>query len=126
MIKSNKLNTKDIRLLQVLPHLDSGGLVSGAIEIASYMKLKGSKNVVLSAGGYREKDLKRINCDLEILPVDSKNPITIFRNIKRIINIAKKYNINLIHVRSRAPAWSAYLASKELNIPLITTFHGTD
>ena len=121
----SKFNTKDIRLLQVLPHLGSGGLVSGAIEIASYLKSKGGISLVLSSGGYREKDLNRTNCCLEFLPVDSKNPFIIIKNINKIVDIAKKYRINIIHARSRAPAWSAYLASKKLKIPFITTFHGT-
>ena len=92
----SKFNTKDIRLLQVLPHLGSGGLVSGAIEIASYLKSKGGVSLVLSSGGYREKDLNRTNCYLEFLPVDSKNPFIIIKNINKIVDIAKKYRINII------------------------------
>ena len=121
----NKFNTKGIRLLQVLPHLGSGGLVSGAIEIANYVQSKGGLCVVLSSGGYREKDLRRTKCQLEFLPVDSKNPITILKNKKKILEIVNKYKINIIHARSRAPAWSCYLASKKINIAFVTTFHGT-
>ena len=59
------------------------------------------------------------------LPVDTKNPFSIYKNKKRLIKLIKKYNVNIIHARSRAPAWSAYWASKVTEIPFITTFHGT-
>ncbi len=62
---------------------------------------------------------------LEKLPVHSKNIFTILNNKKKLIDLAIKYNIQLIHARSRAPAWSAYFAAKELNLPFVTTFHGT-
>ena len=125
MIFSNYFNTKDIKLMQVLPHLGSGGLVSGAIEIAEYIQSQGGSCVVVSSGGYREKDLRRTKCILEFLPVDTKNPFNILRNKKKIIYLIKRHNINLIHARSRAPAWSAYMAADKLKVPFITTFHGT-
>ena len=62
---------------------------------------------------------------MEKLPVHSKNIFTILNNKKKLIDLAIKYNIHLIHARSRAPAWSAYFAAKELNLPFVTTFHGT-
>ena len=59
------------------------------------------------------------------IPVHSKNPLTIIINIFRIIKIVKKNNINIIHARSRAPAWSCYFVAKIAKIKFITTFHGT-
>jgi len=125
MNRSNKINTKQINLLQVLPHLNSGGMVSGAIEIANFLKSKGGKSIVASSGGYREIEIKKNDCISINLPLDRKNPFSIYKNKKKIINIIKKYNINIVHARSRAPAWSAYLASKESDTAFITTFHGT-
>ncbi len=111
--------------MQVLPHLNSGGLVSGAVEVAKALYDNNCKSVVVSSGGFKENELQRYNTILEKLPVHSKNIFTILRNKKRIIDLAIKHNISLIHVRSRAPAWSAYWAAKELNLPFVTTFHGT-
>ena len=125
MIKRNKINTKKIAVMQVLPHLNSGGLVSGAVEVARELNNNNFKSVVVSSGGYKENELLRYNSLLEILPVHSKNIFSILRNKKKIIELAIKHNISLIHVRSRAPAWSAYWAAKELNLPFVTTFHGT-
>ncbi len=125
MIKRNKKNTKQIAVMQVLPHLNSGGLVSGAVEIANELFNCNYKSVVVSSGGYKENELLRCNSIIEKLPVHSKNIFMILQNKRRIVNLAIKYNISLIHARSRAPAWSAYWAAKELNLPFVTTFHGT-
>ena len=120
-----KINTKQIAVMQVLPHLNSGGLVSGAVEVAKELVNYGFKSIVVSSGGYKENEILRNSSILEVLPVHSKNIFTIFNNKKKLIDLAIKYNIHLIHARSRAPAWSAYFAAKELNLPFVTTFHGT-
>ena len=119
------MNTKQISLLQVLPHLNSGGMVSGAIEVSNFLKKKGGNSIIVSSGGYREKEVLRNDGVFIDLPVDTKNPFSIYKNKKRLIKLIKKYNVNIIHARSRAPAWSAYWASKVSEIPFITTFHGT-
>ncbi len=121
----NKINTKEIRLLQVLPHLNSGGMVSGAIEVSNYLKKKGGNSIIVSSGGYREQEVLRNNASLIHLPVETKNPYLIYLNKNRLIKIIKQYNINIIHARSRAPAWSSYWASKSTKTHFITTFHGT-
>ena len=120
-----KINTKQIAIMQVLPHLNSGGLVSGAVEVAKELVNSNFKSLIVSSGGYRENEIHRHNSILEKLPVHSKNIFTILSNKKKLIELAMKYNIHLIHARSRAPAWSAYFAAKELKVPFITTFHGT-
>ena len=125
MIKRIKKNTKKIAVMQVLPHLNSGGLVSGAVEVARELNNNNYKSVVVSSGGYKENELLRYNSILEKLPVHSKNIVIILQNKKKIIELAVKHNISLIHARSRAPAWSAYWAAKEINLPFVTTFHGT-
>ena len=120
-----KINTKQKAVMQVLPHLNSGGLVSGAVEVAKELVNSNFKSLVVSSGGYKENEIIRNNSILEKLPVHSKNIFTILNNKKKLIDLAIKYNIHLIHARSRAPAWSAYFAAKELNLPFVTTFHGT-
>ena len=120
-----KINTKKIAIMQVLPHLNSGGLVTGAVEIAKELVNSNFISLVVSSGGYKENEILRNDSILEKLPVHSKNILTNKKNKKKIIDLAIKYNIDLIHARSRAPAWSAYFAAKELNLPFVTTFHGT-
>ena len=118
-------NKNNISVLQVLPHLNSGGLVSGAVEVATALNKENINSLVASSGGYKENELIRANASIEKIPADSKNIFTIIENKKRLIKLIKKYNVNIIHARSRAPAWSSYWAAKELNIPFVTTFHGT-
>jgi glycosyltransferase involved in cell wall biosynthesis len=119
------VDNKNYRVLQVLPHLNSGGLVSGAVEISNALQKSGHFSFVASNGGRREREITREGSQILFLPLASKNPITIFRNIYRLSKIIKKHKINIIHARSRAPAWSAYFAAKKTGIPFITTFHGT-
>ena len=119
------VDIKNYRVLQVLPHLNSGGLVSGAIEISNALQKSGNFSIVASDGGRREREIIREGGKILQLPLASKNPIIIYRNIYRLSKIIKKNKINIIHARSRAPAWSAYFAAKRMNIPFITTFHGT-
>ena len=116
---------KKYSVLQVLPHLNSGGLVSGAIEISLSLINNNFNSYVLTKGGRREREIVRGGGILLKIDVASKNPIVMFKNIYKIIKIIKDYKIDIIHTRSRAPAWSAYFAAKKMNIPFITTFHGT-
>ena len=81
MSNLNKMNTKQISLLQVLPHLNSGGMVSGAIEVSNFLK-KGGNSIIVSSGGYREKEVLRNEVFLIDLPVDTKNPFS-FIKIKK-------------------------------------------
>ena len=119
------LDIKNYSVLQVLPHLNSGGLVSGAVEISGALQKAGMISYVASAGGRREREITRAGAKVIILSLESKNPIIIFLNVYKLSKIIKKHKINIIHARSRAPAWSAYFAAKKMGIPFVTTFHGT-
>ena len=70
----NKINTKQISLLQVLPHLNSGGLVSGAIEISNFLKQTGGNSIIVSSGGYRENEALRNNAILINFTFRNKKP----------------------------------------------------
>lgn len=58
------------------------------------------------------------------LPLDSKNPFQLWKNVELLARLIREKNIHLVHARSRAPAWSAYLACKRTGVPFLTTFHG--
>ena len=118
-------DNKKYSVLQVLPHLSSGGLVSGAIEISEALVKNNFNSFVLSEGGRRAREIERTGGTLLNLNVGSKNPFIIYKNIFRLLRIIKKYDIDIIHARSRAPAWSSYYAAKKASIPFVTTFHGT-
>ena len=119
------LDIKNYSVLQVLPHLNSGGLVSGAIEVSEALQKSGMRSFVASEGGRREREITRRGGKVFNFSLGSKNPLIIFLNIYKLSRIIKKYKINIIHARSRAPAWSAYFAAKKMGIPFVATFHGT-
>lgn len=118
-------DSKQKVILQIIPSLESGGVERGTIDIAKALKNQNFLPIVISSGGVLTYDLKEAKIHHFELSVKSKNPLTIFSNIKKIAQIINEYKVNLVHVRSRAPMWSAYYACKETKTKLISTIHGT-
>lgn len=118
-------NYKQKVILQIIPSLESGGVERGTIDIAKSLKKQDFYPMVISSGGVLTYDLREAKINHFELDVKSKNPLTIFLNIKKIIKIIDEYKVDLVHVRSRAPMWSAYYACKETKTKLISTIHGT-
>ena len=113
-------------VLQVIPALGSGGGVErGTVEIAEAIVDAGGRALVVSAGGIQVHEVVRAGGEHIKLPVGSKNPVVMYKNISRLAMLIERENVDLIHVRSRAPAWSALYAAKRTQRPLVTTFHGT-
>lgn len=112
-------------VLQVLPEMNQGGVEIGTIEIASALQEKGIKNFVASAGGRLEYNLDKLKVPHFNLPLKTKNPFKMWLNYRRLVKIIKENGINIVHARSRAPAWSAYWAAKKTGAEFLTTFHGT-
>lgn len=105
--------------------MQSGGVERGTIEIAEAIIAKGWRAVVASEGGRMADELQRKKAEHITLPLATKNPFKIWRNAAKLTSLIQREDISLIHARSRAPAWSAYLAAKRTGIPFVTTFHGT-
>lgn len=112
-------------ILQVLPALSSGGVERGTIEVAQAIVEAGGRALVVSNGGSMVHELTRVGAEHIELPVHSKNPITMYKNIGRLIDVIKRNRVDVVHARSRAPAWSAFFAAKRSGKPFVTTFHGT-
>jgi len=120
------LSNRRATVLQVLPALGtSGGVERGTVEIANAVVQAGGRALVASAGGAKEHELQRVGAEHITLPMATKNPIGIYNNISRLADLIRQENVDIIHARSRAPAWSAYFAAKRAKIPFVTTFHGT-
>lgn len=111
-------------IMQVLPSLKQGGVETGTIEIASALQKAGIPNIVVSNGGPMVEQLKKIGVKHIRLPVHSKNPIRMWLNSKKLARIALENDVALMHVRSRAPAWSVKWASQKTGIPFISSYHG--
>jgi glycosyltransferase involved in cell wall biosynthesis len=111
-------------ILQVVPRLDTGGSEQATIEIAEALTQAGANALVATAGGRMAGAVTQAGGEVISLPVASKNPFTILANAKRLERLITERNIALVHARSRAPAWSAYLAARRTGRPFVTTYHG--
>ena len=119
-----KIENKKI-ILQVIPAMEMGGAEIGTMEVSSYMKKNGWNVIVASSGGSLVKKLNYRKINHVKLLLNSKNPLMIFFNIFTLAWIIKKYKVKIVHVRSRAPAWSAYYAcSMFRGVKLVSTVHG--
>ena len=96
-------------MLQVLPDLNSGGVERGTLEVSKYLVNMGLRSMVISNGGRMVEELKRCKGEHYKVGVGKKNLFIIFSFFK-LINFIKKNKIDVIHARSRLPAWVCYLA----------------
>lgn len=112
-------------ILQVLPKMhQTGGVERGTVEVASAIESHGWKALVASAEGEMCAKLRAVGVEHIALPLDTKNPLKIWRNAAKLEKVIKQYQVDIVHARSRAPAWSAWLACQRTGTKFITTFHG--
>ncbi len=114
-----------IKVLQVIPKLGYGGAETGCYDIGHYLAEKDCDSFIATSGGELLKYVRKNKVKVLRIPVHSKNPILIFLNTIILIFFILFKNINIVHARSRAPAWSSYLACLITRRKFITTFHGT-
>ena len=116
---------KKVKVLQVIPRLGYGGAETGCYDLAHFLHEKNCKSYIATSGGELLKYIDKKKVKVFRLPVHSKNPILIIFNSIIIFFIVLLFNINIIHVRSRAPAWSCLIAAKLSFRKIVSTFHGT-
>jgi glycosyltransferase involved in cell wall biosynthesis len=114
-----------INVLQVIPKLGFGGAETGCYDIAHFLSENDCGSFVATSGGELLKFVKKNKVKILRLPVHSKNPILIFFNSLVLSLYILFFKINIVHARSRAPAWSCYIACLLTNRIFVTTFHGT-
>jgi glycosyltransferase involved in cell wall biosynthesis len=110
-------------VLQIVPSLVSGGAERGTVELAAALVTAGWKSCVASAGGPLEGDLRRAGATHHTLPLASKNPLIMRRNSAALVRLIRDLGIDILHARSRAPAWSAWSAARATGRHFVTTFH---
>jgi glycosyltransferase involved in cell wall biosynthesis len=116
---------KPLTVLQVLPRLDLGGVERGTLEIARAIVSAGGRALVACEGGRLASRLASIGGELVEAPMASKNPLVMAGNVNRLIRLIRTEGVDVIHARSRAPAWSAWLAARRTGVPFVTTWHGS-
>lgn len=119
------VSTDNLTILQILPNLNSGGVERGTVEMVKACTDVGFQALVVSNGGKMVSEIENCGGTHLTLPVHSKNPLKIFINAIRLARIIRQYEVDLVHARSRAPAWVAYFACRMTDCHFITTIHGT-
>jgi glycosyltransferase involved in cell wall biosynthesis len=114
----------NVTILQVLPSLVTGGVERGTIEITQAVAAAGWRALVASAGGRLDAAVKAAGGRHVTLPLDRRNPLTVWRNAARLATLIRSEAIGVVHARSRAPAWSAWLACQRTGAHFVTTYHG--
>lgn len=118
----SKVNSGQKTVLQVVPALEIGGAERGTIDVATALVAAGWRALVVSQGGRMVADLEDAGAQHITLPMASKNPLQMAINTRSLRHIIERENVNIIHARSRAPAWSAYFAAGQADITFITTY----
>lgn len=111
-------------VLQVLPELRSGGVERGTVEMTRALAAAGWRAIVVSAGGELTVRVQQAGGEHIALPVNTKNPLRILSNAGKLAELIRERRVDIIHARSRAPAWSAWRAARATGCRFMTTFHG--
>src|SRR3989338_6362979 len=113
-----------MRILQILPELNVGGVETGTVDLAKYLTGHGHHSVVVSNGGALVEELEKNGTKHYQLPVHKKSVWNTLRLIKALHKIILQENIDVVHARSRVPAWVAFFACRKTKASLLTTCHG--
>jgi glycosyltransferase involved in cell wall biosynthesis len=111
-------------ILQIVPELDSGGAERAAIDIAEALAGVGVRALVATEGGRLISELQAKGGIAIRFPAATKNPFAMATNVPRLTQLLRSESVSLVHARSRAPAWVALAAARQVRVPLVTTFHG--
>ncbi|HEY7578955.1 MAG TPA: glycosyltransferase family 4 protein [Acetobacteraceae bacterium] len=114
----------NVTVLQVLPSLVTGGVERGTIEIAQAIARMGWTTLVASSGGRLVPAVERAGGRHIALPLACRDPLTIWRNAARLARLIRSEGVDIVHARSRAPGWSAWLACQRTKTHFVTTYHG--
>ncbi len=112
-----------MKILQMLPSLEVGGVERGVIDLARGMKLRGHQAPVMSSGGALVAELSKMGVSHYELPIHKKS-LSSLMLVSKIVEIIRRERIDAVHARSRVPAWLGWLAARRAHVPFITTCHG--
>ncbi|MDQ0314654.1 glycosyltransferase family 4 protein [Amorphus orientalis] len=111
-------------ILQIVPELETGGAERTAVDVAERIVAEGWRAIVLSEGGRLVDELKSTGAEYREFPAKTKNPWRMWRNAAAIADLIEAEGVDIVHARSRAPAWSALIAARRTGRPFVTTYHG--
>jgi glycosyltransferase involved in cell wall biosynthesis len=111
-------------VLQILPSLETGGAERTAVDVAAALVAAGHRALVASEGGRLVAELAAAGAEHLTFPAATKNPLAMLANADRLAALIRREGVDLVHARSRAPAWVALIAARRTGVPFVTTFHG--
>jgi len=111
-------------ILQIIPMLDAGGAERTTIDIAEGIAQAGARSLVATEGGRLVGELQAKGGLWIPFPAATKNPLAMALNVGRLAQILKAEKVDLVHARSRAPAWVALAACRLAGTGFMTTYHG--
>jgi len=111
-------------ILQIIPRLDTGGAELTTIEMSDAIVRAGGRAIVATEGGRMADAVAHAGGKLVTLPAGTKNPLGMLANVRRLVEVIRAEGVDLVHARSRAPAWSALRAARVTGVPFVTTYHG--
>jgi glycosyltransferase involved in cell wall biosynthesis len=118
---------RKLTVLQLLPALESGGVERGTLELGAGLVKAGHRSLVVSAGGQLVSRLTGQGSEHMQWPIGRKSLWTL-RLVRRLQRLVLDERIDILHARSRLPAWIAYLAWKGFPVQtrprFVTTVHG--
>lgn len=110
-------------LLQLIPRLGVGGAERTTLEISRALVRAGWRSLVASSGGPLQAAIEESGGKHITLPLHSKNPLVVLANVAHLRRCVRAHGVDILHVRSRMPAWSALWAARQAKIPLVATYH---
>jgi glycosyltransferase involved in cell wall biosynthesis len=111
-------------VLQIIPRLDAGGAERTTIDIAAALAEAGARALVACEGGRLVSELQAKGGVWIPFPAATKNPVKMALNVGRLSDIIRRERVDILHARSRAPAWVALGAARKTQTPFVTTYHG--
>jgi glycosyltransferase involved in cell wall biosynthesis len=112
-------------ILQIIPELSAGGAERTAVDVAAALAEVGARALVATEGGRLVGELQAKGGIWAPFPARAKNPLAMLLNVRRLVRLCLDEGVVLLHARSRAPAWVALGAARALNLPFVTTYHGS-
>ena len=115
---------RDMHIVQLLPELNQGGVERGTVELNRELVKRGHQSSVISLGGEQVSSIMQDGGNHYTLDVGSKNPLNFFTRASKLRKLLQSIDPDILHARSRVPAWLTWQANKKLHLPFITTVHG--
>lgn len=121
--ETHPLNGRTV--LQIIPELEAGGAERTTVDIAGALTEVGARALVATEGGRLVAELQAKGGVWLPFPAADKNPFAMALNVRKLARLCRDEQVDLIHARSRAPAWVALAAARALRLPFVTTYHGS-